>query len=106
MNNDIVTVLKYLFRSEFLFSFLGFFRMFELEYTFWELLLSFMVDSCSVCSVIADSMCFMLMLRFVMDSCFVITGSMYYMLLLLRFGDVLWNAFAEPVRFICAFNVA
>ena len=57
------------------------------------LLLSFVVDSCSV---IADSMCFMLMLRFVMESCFVITGSMYFMLLSLRSGDVLWNSFAEP----------
>ena len=78
--------------------------MFELEYTFLELLLlSFVVDSCSV---IADSMCFMLMLRFVMDSCFVIIRSVYYMLLLFRFGDDLWKLFAEPVRFMCLLNIS
>ena len=71
------TDLEYLFRSGFLILFSGFLLILEMKYMLLELL----------------------MLRFVIDSCFVITGSMYYMLLLLRFSDDLWKQYTEPVRF-------
>ena len=93
----LFTVFEYSFGSEFIFSFLGFLRVFELEYMFLELLLpSFMVDSCSV---IVDSLYFMLMMRCVMESCFIITESVDYVMLLFRSGNNSWKQYTEPVRF-------
>ena len=77
------TILEYLFRSEFRILFLGFLQVFELKYMFLEFLF----------------------LRFVVDSCFVFTGSMYFMLML-RFGVDLWKLFTEPVRFMFVLNIA
>ena len=77
------TVLEYLFRYEFHILLLGFLQEFELKYMFLELLF----------------------LRFVVDSCFMLVGSMYS-ILMLRFGVELWKLFTEPVRFKFVLNIA
>ena len=76
------TVLEYLFRSGFRILFSGFLLILELEYMFLELLL----------------------LRSVVDVWYFLARSMHPMFIF-RFGNVLWNQFEEPVRFMCLLKI-
>ena len=69
-----LTVLECLLRSDFQILFLGFPQVFELKYMSLELLF----------------------LRFVVDSWFLFTGSLCF-ILLFRFGVDLWLLFAESL---------
>ena len=100
----LLSDLGYLFRSELLLKFLGSLRLFELVYMILRtLLLESMVDLCSECVTSVYSLSFMFILRFALESCLICTGSAYSILIMFRSGTVLWNTFAEPVRFsLCA----
>ena len=79
----LLTVLECLFRSEFRILFLGFLQVLELKYKFLELLF----------------------LRFVVDSWYLFTGFLCFMLLF-RFSVNVRILFAELVRFILMLRFA
>ena len=100
----ILSDLGYLLRSGLLLQFLGLFRLFESVYMILRtLLLESVTDLCSgyimsVCSWIS-----MLILPLMYESCLIRFGSMCFVLIIFRSGNVVWKTYAEPVRIsLCA----